>query len=74
MPTLRREHSPTPLSHEDAATLRAAQQILSARAEEWRQRHLAAATAVESATTLGVSYDARSAAEHITKLLTKEGA
>lgn len=72
MPVLRREHTPTPLSHEDAATLRAAQQILAARAEEWRQRHLAADTAVESATTLGISYDAKSASAHIDKLLEKE--
>jgi len=73
MPTLRREHTPVPLSQEDAATLRAAQQILSARAEEWRQRHLAAATAVESASSLGVCYDARSAAQHIGKLFEMEG-
>jgi len=74
MAIIRREHTPVPLSHEDAVTLRAAQQILAARAEEWRQRHLAADTAVESATTLGVSYDAKSASAHIDKLLAREGA
>jgi hypothetical protein len=74
MAVLRREHSPTQLSTSDALVLRAAQQILAARAEEWRQRHLAADTAVESATTLGVSYDAKSASAHIDKLLAREGA